>query len=254
MGKQKGRYLPISPFRHLVTDLMHFSQQVPTVTAERKMNLRPLIEAREAAFPRPSWTSIFTKAFAIVSKAHPELRRSYLRFPWPRFYEHGSSIATVNVERIVNNESVILYCHISRPEARGLVEIDQVIRHHKEDPIEQVRSYQRAMSLSRWPRFLRRLAWRGALNLFGSLRCHNFGTFGISTVAGQGAGLLKLLPILTATVFYGLFDKEGGLEVRLAWDHRVFDGALAARVLVNLEETLNGPMLQEIRSITQRAA
>src|SRR5688500_17639092 len=55
MSKEKGRYLPVSPFRRLVADLMSFSQQVPTVTVERYMDLAELAAARQALFPRPTW-------------------------------------------------------------------------------------------------------------------------------------------------------------------------------------------------------
>ena len=38
--------------------------------------------------PRPSWCAIFTKAYAVVAARYPELRRAYLKFPFPRLYEH----------------------------------------------------------------------------------------------------------------------------------------------------------------------
>lgn len=254
MAKEKGRYLPVSPFRRLVADLMQLSQKVPAVTAERTMNLGELRAARQMTFPRPMWTSIFTKAYALLARDYPELRRSYMTFPWARFYEHPHNIATLNIERQVGDEKVVLYCLVRSPENRSLAEIDEIIRHHKEDPIEEVRSYQRSMTLARCPRFIRRTVWWTTLNMLGKVRAHNFGTFGLTTVGAQGAGLLQVVPLLTSTIFYGLFDKEGGLDVRLAWDHRVFDGAQAARILVDLEETLNRAILQEVRGRYKAAA
>jgi hypothetical protein len=88
--------------------------------------------------------------------------------------------------------------------------------------------------------------WWGALNLSGRLRCHNFGTFGLSSVAAQGAGLLHLMPVSTSILHYGLFNEAGNLDVRLTWDHRVMDGAVAARILVDLERTLQGDILAEL--------
>ncbi|HEY3788595.1 MAG TPA: 2-oxo acid dehydrogenase subunit E2, partial [Urbifossiella sp.] len=84
MDKAVGRSLPITPYRRVVTDLMHFSQQVPAVTAERPMDLSELVAARATSPCRPSWTVLFSKAYAIVSRDYPELRRSYLKCPWGR--------------------------------------------------------------------------------------------------------------------------------------------------------------------------
>jgi len=254
MAKEKGRYLPVSPFRGLVADLMKMSQRVPTVTVERYMNLSDLIAARRSIYPRPTWTALFTKAFAMLARDYPALRRNYMTIPWPRFYEHPHNVATLNVERKVGGENVVLYCSLRSPENRSLAELDEIIRHHKEDPIETVRSYQRSMRLARCPSLIRRLVWWTTLGMLGKVRCHNFGTFGISTVASQGAGLVQLLPLLTSTIFYSLFDKEGGLEMRLAWDHRVFDGADAARILVDLEHVLLNEIRQECAGRYRAAA
>lgn len=245
MTKRKGSWLPVSPFRRLVVDLMDFSQKVPTVTAERYLALGALAQARQVVFPRPTWTGIFAKAFAILSRDYPELRRFYMPYPWAHFYEHPTNVVTMNVERVVNGENIVLYCQVRRPENRSLAEIDEIIRHHKEDPIDQVRSYKRSMALARCPRLIRRLVWWVTLNCLGKQRCHNFGTFGITSVAGQGAGLTQLVPLLTTTIYYGLFDANHGLDMRLAFDHRVLDGATAARILVDLEQVLNREILQE---------
>jgi len=66
MAKEAGRSLPLSPFRRLVTDLMHFSRQVPAVTAERRMDLAPLQAVRQRCTPRPSprWPQSFGRARA----------------------------------------------------------------------------------------------------------------------------------------------------------------------------------------------
>jgi hypothetical protein len=42
--------------------------------------------------------------------------------------------------------------------------------------------------------------------------------------------------------------------VRLNFDHRIFDGALAARVLVRLEQVLNSSILDELRGLADPAA
>lgn len=52
MSRPTGRYIPVSYFRRLVTDLMYFSAKVPSVTIERRMDLAPLVAARQACTPQ----------------------------------------------------------------------------------------------------------------------------------------------------------------------------------------------------------
>ena len=105
------------------------------------------------------------------------------------------------------------------------------------------------MAISRLPWPLRLSLWWASLNIIGRRRCHNFGTFSVSSVAAQGEGLLHVIPVLTASLHYGLFDKAGNLDMRLTWDHRVLDGASAARVLVDLEAILQNEILDELIEI-----
>jgi hypothetical protein len=251
MTKEVGRSFPLSPFRRLVTDLMHFSRNVPAVTVERRMSLGDLVEARQNCVPRPSWTVIFTRAFALVARSRPALRRAYMTFPWPRLYEHPYSLVALNVERQLGDEMIVTQCLIRRPENRSLAELDALVRHQQTEPVERLRWYRRALGMSRLPWPLRPLLWWGALNVFGRRRCHNFGTFGVSSVAAQGAGILHIIPLLTSMLHYGLFDDAGQLDVRLTFDHRVMDGADATRVLVAVEQTLQDDLLAELLQMRQ---
>lgn len=245
-----GRSFGVSRFRRLVIDLMHFSAQVPTVVIERQMPLGPLVEARKAVEQSPTWSALFTRAFGLVSARQPPLRTSYLKFPWARFYEHPRSIATLNVAREVGGENVVLYALVASPEARSLREIDAALQDYQTGPVHALPSYRNANRLSWVPWPLRRIVWWLGLNLAGSLRCHHFGTFGLTSLGAQGAGMVKLVPILTATLHYGLFDDDGGLLVRLSFDHRVMDGVAAAEALVALEKTLLGEVLEECRGLS----
>lgn len=254
MAKLKGRNISVSPFRRVVTDLMHFSRQVPSVAADRRMSLAPLANARRQSAVRPGWCVLFTKAYAMLARDYPELRQSYMKFPWPRFYEHPHNIATLNIERETPSEKVVLYCLVRSPENRSLAELEGIVRHHKEAPLAQLRSYTRCRRLGNVPWPFRRMFWWGALNLIGRRRCHNFGTFGITSVAAQGAGILHITPLLTSTLHYGLFDSHSNLDVRISWDHRVVDGGVMARVLVDLESILNRDMVSELRGLRLAAA
>lgn len=249
MSKPAGRWVSLTPYRKLVTDLMHFSAQVPSVAADRRMNLAPLAAARRARPAPPNWAVLFSKAFGMLGRDYPELRRTYMKFPWPHLYEHPHSVVALNVERRLAGEDVVLFCLIRAPENRPIDQLVEIVRRHKEDPVETLRSHQRAVAVSRIPWPARRWFWWAALNVFGKERCHNYGTFSVSSVASQGAGLLHLTPVLTSALHYGMFDEKGCLDVRLSWDHRVLDGATVARALVDLEALLNGEIARELTSL-----
>jgi len=245
MSQRTGKYHSVSYFRRLVTDLMQFADMVPSVTIERRMDLSRLIAARRGCTPSPTWSAIFVNAYALVAARTPALRTSYVRFPWPRFYEHPINIATLNVDRQLAQERIVLQVHIPSPETCTIVNLDALIRDYQERPLENIPSYRTAVRMSRVPWPIRQWLWWGALNVFGSTRCHHFGTFSITSLGSQGCGILHLVPLLTSTLHYDMFDSTGGLAMRLSFDHRVLDGAMAAGVLADLEIVLLGEILHE---------
>ena len=255
MPTPRGRNVPISPFRRMVVDLMHFST-APFVAVERRMDLSRLVAARQSCSRRPSWTALFTKAYAMVARDVPALRQAYMLFPWARLYEHGKNIASINVERQWGDEKVVVLARVRSPENRPIAALDAILRDYKETPLEKIKSFGRDMSVARLPWPVRRLLWWATLNVFGRRRAHNFGTFAVTSVAAHGAGALHIIPILTSQLHYGLLDDEGRLDMRLTFDHRVLDGVTAAKVLVALEGALANEILDEVEGMraVRRAA
>lgn len=49
-------------------------------------------------------------------------------------------------------------------------------------------------------------------------------------------------------------QEDGSVSVRITYDHRVLDGATAARTLMCLEDVLNGEILAELRQEEQASA
>jgi len=244
MSQTNGKYYPISYFRRLVTDLVHFAAAVPSGTIERRMDLSRLVAARHACTPSPTWSAILIKAYALVAARTPVLRTSYLNFPWPRFYEHPINIATLNVDRQLAEERVVLQVHIARPETRTLQDLDALIRDFQQQPVENIPAYRTAVRMSHVPWPIRQFLWWGALNVFGPTRCQHFGTFSITSLGSQ-AGILHLAILLTSTLHHGIIEPSGGLQMRLSFDHRVLDGTTAASALEELEAVLLGEVLQE---------
>jgi hypothetical protein len=239
MGERLGRNLPLSIPRRLTGDLLHFAQQVPTVPVQRRMNIQSLVAARRLSLSRPSWCALFTKAYAMVAAARPELRRAYLQFPWPHLYEHPISVASIAIERYLGNEPGVFFVQVRGPETHGPEQLDVYLKDCKEQPLERIGTFRRALRVGRLPRFLRRFLWWYGLNVSGYNRARNLGTFGVSVYSGLGAEGLHPLSPLTTTLNYGVIADDGTVDVRIIYDHRVLDGTTVARALADLEQVLN---------------
>jgi hypothetical protein len=233
----------------LICDLLHHAVRVPAVQVERRMNLAPLVAARQAALHRPSWCAIFTKAYALVAAARPELRRAYLSFPWPHLYEHPHNVAAIAIERRWQDEDAVLFANLRAPESHSLLRLDAALRFFKQAPLESVGLFRRLTRLTRLPWPLRRLAWWTTLNCSGCRRARHLGTFGVSEFSALGCESLHPLSPVTTTLTYGVVRKSGNVPVRLTYDHRIVAGGAVARALLDLETALNRELLAELRDL-----
>ncbi len=251
-----GRRLPLSPARRFISDMMIISRGIPVIPIERPMNVGPLVAARARLQTRPGWCAIFTKAYAFVAARHPELRRSYVSFPWPHLYEHPINVGSISLEREFGNEMGVLVGHIRAPENHTLLALDEYLRQYKTEPLHDHAHFRRILRVCGLPWFLRRFAWWWGANSSGRRRARHFGTFGVSSVSGWGAGLLCVLSPLSTILSYGKIDRDGNVDVRVSFDHRVLDGAMVARFLKEMEQVLNREILQELldlRGLSQSA-
>jgi hypothetical protein len=242
-----GRAIRLSPQRRLICDYLEAARAVPTVPVQRHMKLGKVVAARQASALRPSWQAIFTRAYAKVAAAVPELRRAYVKFPWPQLYEYPASVASIAVEREYRGERSVLMGRIKDPAARSLEEIHGLIRHFQESEVEQSKEFQRALRVARLPRLVRRMLWWLMLNV-GRGRANYLGTFTVTAYSALGAESLHPLTPTTTTLTYGVIGPDGGVNVRLIYDHRVLDGATIARALGQLEDELTGAVCEELRS------
>src|SRR5205823_2779051 len=122
-------------------DFLHASMRVPLVSVQKTMDLPALVAARHAAQPRPSWCSMFTKAFATVVAATPELRRAFLAFPFERLYQSSDIVADIAVECELADERAVVRVPIKRPDSRSLLDIDRRIALCKGDPVKELSCY-----------------------------------------------------------------------------------------------------------------
>ena len=248
----RGRAIRLSVQRRMIIDLLYFATGIPTVPVQKRMSLAPLLAARAACHERPRWTAIFTKAYAVVAQEYPELRRVYIKLPWPQLYEYPTSTAKILIERDYQGESAVCPVSIKDPAHQSLRDITSWIEYASTAPVEEIKDFRRWTQFARLPRFLRRALWWVGLN-WGRQRGNYFGTFGLSVYSALKAESLHPLAPATTVLNYGVMTGEGVLDVRIIYDHRVMNGTTVARVLVRLEEILNSVMVEEVRSLAKAA-
>jgi hypothetical protein len=241
-----GRFVPLSLGRRLVVDLTRM--HVPSVPVQRVMNIAPVVAARAAANPKPSWPSIFAKAYALVAEEDPVLRRAYIKLPSPRLYEYQASSVSLVVEREYQGEMIVLTLLIRNVAQKPLIAITDAVREAKSAPVESIRMFRRMLGLARLPTPIRRAIWWLGLNI-GRQRGNYFGTFGLTVYSGLGAESLHPISPLTGVINYGVIGEDGKVAVRIMYDHRVLDGSQVARTLERIERTLHGPILDELRAL-----
>ncbi|MEK1854165.1 MAG: hypothetical protein AAAC48_20460 [Phyllobacterium sp.] len=249
----RGRALKLSAPRRLVNDLMRFSIGIPRVTVQRRMNLGSLVRARMSLHAKPSWTVLFLKGYALLAQEMPELRRAYVKFPWPQLYEYPLSVASIAHEREYDGERVVLLSLIKDPEHRPIAELETLIQVARSRPVLEVKEFRRALGIARIPTPIRRLLMWLGLNI-GRQRANRFGTFQLSVYSGLGAESLNPLTPLTTLLNYGLIGQDGSVNVRIHYDHRVMDGANVARALERFEKILNGAVADEVKLLGQSAS
>ena len=248
----RGRAVRLSLPRRTIVDLLHFAAAVPSVPVQKRMRLNAVVSARAACRNRPRWTAIFAKAYALVAREFPNLRRAYVKFPWPMLYEYPTSNANIVIERDCEGEPGVFSILIKDPASRSLPELGRILEHASTAPINDIKEFRRSLRISALPRPLRRLLWWAGLN-WGRQRSNFFGTFALSVYSALDAESLHPLTPLTTLLNYGVIDRDGYVNVRIIYDHRVMDGATVARVLARLEQILNTSILDEIGSLAKNA-
>jgi len=248
----RGTVRKISLPRRLVADLMHASIRVPFVSLRRTFDIQPLLEARALAAQPPGWAAIFVKAFCLVAKEQPVLRTLYAKWPWPHFYELPRSVAMVAIARVEDGQDCVLPQKVPAADELSLTEVDALIRHAKEAPIDQVPAFRKILRTTKLVLPLRRLAWLVGLN-FGRQRANYFGSFGVTSVAAFGGGELHALSPGPFVLSYGVVTPDRTIDVVIRWDHRITDAALIAKAMTRLEQVLNTEIAAELRGQRQQA-
>ena len=243
----RGTVRKISLSRRVIIDLMRASADVPFVAVRRTLSIGRLAAARKSLRNRPAWAAIFAKAFAILAAEQPVLRRVYLKWPWPHFYDFPQTLAMIVVAPDATPDGVLLF-PVKAPDLTSLAEADAMIRSAKSQPIEATPFFRKTMMVTRLPQPLRRLAWAIGLN-FGRQRGNYLGTLLVTSVAAFGGGEVEALGPQSFILSYDKVSDDGAIDVMIRWDHRIADAAFIGGELSRLEQILNNQLADEILAL-----
>jgi hypothetical protein len=233
----------------MIAEYLHHARQVPSLPLARNMTIRGLVEARRRAELPVTWLAVFIRAYALTAQVHPELRRAYLRYPYPRFYEHPQTVCTVPVEREVEGERVILGAKLRGPENMSLPVITRHLRRWRETPVLELSDFRQILRMGRAPGLWLRFAFWQTLHFSGVKRAKRFGTCIVSSLGKYGVRQIHPLTPLTTYFSAGPVSARGRVEVRCIYDHRVMDDGHVCRALVTLEDILNTTLRRELAEI-----
>lgn len=233
----------------MVADLSWASLRVPRCIMTARLHIPRALAARAALpSPRPPWTAVFAKSFALVAEGRPALRRFHATLPLPRLLELDHAIGCVMVEREHDGEAALTIARFTEPYAMPLAELAAILNHAKAAPPASNKSFRRLLRLARLPWPMRRLMLRIALAFAAPLARYG-GSFGISAVGVEGAAIVDSVSILPIFLSYGPIGPDGGVDVFLAFDHRVMDGADGAAALRGLEGMIEGALADELDAL-----
>jgi hypothetical protein len=243
----KGITRPFPRHREMVLDILKQSQRIPSFPILRSMELGVVANARADASVRLGWTTLFAKAYALVSREIPELRDIYVGYPRRCLYRHPHSVASISIHRRDDqgNERLIFGRWVN-PESATILQLQEQLDMVVQAPMAQ--AFREGGILERRSGWVRQLVWTWLMNWAGRKRAKHIGTFSISSLGGQGALNSHHPLVTTSSLAIGPIDGNGHCDVVLICDHRALDGFLAARALQRLEEVLRDSIVTELRT------
>jgi hypothetical protein len=247
------RWIALSPGRRLVADLSWASLRTPRCLMAARIAV-PRARAARAALgkARPPWTVMVAKAFALTALERPALRRVHASLPWPRMLQLPFARGAILVERDHMGEPTLALARFHAPHDATLAELARSVAVTKHGPVSEAKSFRRMLAFARAPWPLRRLGLSLGIAL-GSPVLKYGGSFAISALPQQGAAILDSVSVLPVFLSYGPMDEAGAMDLHIAFDHRVMDGADAAFALRGIEAALEGPIAAELAAMLDAA-
>jgi len=202
-------------------------------------------------------TAILLKAIAIAQRSHPESRTT--RLPWGKLVTFRDIVAGFTVERYIGSQPAVFFGAIKDADTKPIVEIANELKGFGSAEMEDVPDLKIQDEFNDMPWLFRRIILQLSKH-FPSLRLKYQGaTFGLSSLGKFGIRVLVPPCVTTSTFGVGAVEeravvRNGKIEIRpmmtlaLNFDHRVIDGAPAARFLQDVQNLMEGGLEEYLRT------
>ncbi|HEY9773523.1 MAG TPA: 2-oxo acid dehydrogenase subunit E2 [Planktothrix sp.] len=198
---------------------------------------------------RVTITALLIKAIAIAQRNHPTSRTQML--PNGKLVQFNNIEAQFTVERFINDQPGLFFGSIKQPDTKSLIDITEELRIYGSEPIEKVPQLEIEHRFSKYPRWLRQVILFFGMR-YPSIRLRYMGaTFGLSSLGKYGARNVISPSVITSMFCIGEVERRPKvvgdtitispqLSIVLNFDHRVIDGAAAARFMADIIGLLEG--------------
>lgn len=248
-GLHKGRRLSLSPTRKFVVDYLRYAENVPSQPLVRVCEVRDVNELRRSLPERVGWSAIMIRAYSLLTREHPKLRRVLMSWPWSHLYEHPHEVCRIAVTRTIGDEECLYFHRIERPEDLSLTEIQTAISDAQTKSIDEVPMFAIHQAFCRLPVFLRWPIWWYSMNVSGAWRSAVSGTFGLTTVASMGGTSIHPPTMGNLVISSAPIQEDGKMRITFVYDHRVHDGNTIATALKNFEAILHDEICTELKAL-----
>lgn len=241
----------LTPYRRLVWDLLKQSDRFYLNHHMVLADLSRLNDHREACRQRgiavPTYVAFVLAAIGRVIRDHP-IFNSYLRtFPPKRLIIYQNIDITFTVEKQCGDEAMVILGKVRDADRRSLEEISEIIQQYGERNCEDLEEFKTLNQFySRLPALFRRLFFELLVKPFPERVRRVGGTVAFTSVGKLGVSFTAPLSMRSALFSLGEIAerplcRQGNVVARptayltLTYDHRIADGATAARLLNDLK-------------------
>ncbi len=208
-------------------------------------------------------TALLLKAIGIAQCSHPASRCALL--PWGQTMVINRIVAGFTVEKLVDGEPAVYLGTIEDPDTKSLVEISCELQTYSERDIADIPQLAIQERFNHMPWLLRRFIILLGLAIPWIRFRYMPASFGVSSIGKYG--IKGLIPPCVNTSTFGVgavepkaVARNGQTEIRpmmslmLNFDHRLIDGAPAARFLSDVQALMEGGLAQYLHEVSDANA
>jgi hypothetical protein len=204
-------------------------------------------------------TAILLKAIGIAQRDHPESRSALTLFGQTITIEKIA--AGFTVEKVVNGEAAVYLGVIEDPDTKPLEEIAAELRIYGQEEIADVPQLALEERFNYMPWLLRRIIIFISLAI-PELRLHHMpASFGLTSIGKYGIHALIPPSVCASTFGVGTIEPKPVvinneikicpiMTLTLNFDHRMIDGAPAARFLSDIKNLMEGELANHWEDVT----